>query len=738
MNKHLFAMSFLAGLFGLAWVGFGFINSSPLALVMTAVIIGFYVLGASELRQYRQATASLSAALAAIPDALPTLGPWLERLHPSLQNPVRLRVEGERSALPGPSLTPYLVGLLVMLGMLGTFLGMVITLKGTVFALEKTTDLQAMRAALAVPVKGLGLAFGTSVAGVIGSAMLGLMSALSRRERLLAAQVLDTRIATVLRPFTLAHQRQESLRALQAQSQDLPRLIDSMQSMMAQMESMGQQLNQRLLGNQEQFHQQTKTTYTELAQSVERSLRESLQSSAQAAGESIKPVMETALQGIAREAGLAHQRMAATVQEQVEGLSARFAVSANAAADTWHAAQNSQQQVNADLQAQLGATLAAYQDSFTQGAQHLAQTLAAYQESFEQRSQHMAQTLAESHARLQSGQAEREQTRQEAWTQSLRDTAQALGEQWRVRGEQTQAQQQALAESMLASVQAIAGQARDSQNATQQQTEAMLAQAQDLLRERLASEAQWLDQQRVGSEQLATLLRGELGALRDAEAARGQAAVERLSELQAALASHLTTLGTALEAPLSRLIEAAAEAPRSAAEVIAQLRQEISRSVARDNEVLDERSRILSTLNGLLDAINHASQQQREVIESLVTQAAGTLDSSSQAFAEQLQAQSDQLSGTAAQVTASTVEVASLAEALGLAVQSFGQANEKLIDNLQAIEAAMEKSQSRSDDQLAYYLAQAREIIDLSMSSQKAFVDELRRVPALPAAEEAR
>jgi hypothetical protein len=291
---------------------------------------------------------------------------------------------------------------------------------------------------------------------------------------------------------------------------------------------------------------------------------------------------------------------------------------------------------------------------------------------------------------------------------------------------------------MLASVQAIAGQARDSQNATQQQTEAMLAQAQDLLRERLASEAQWLDQQRVGSEQLATLLRGELGALRDAEAARGQAAVERLSELQAALASHLTTLGTALEAPLSRLIEAAAEAPRSAAEVIAQLRQEISRSVARDNEVLDERSRILSTLNGLLDAINHASQQQREVIESLVTQAAGTLDSSSQAFAEQLQAQSDQLSGTAAQVTASTVEVASLAEALGLAVQSFGQANEKLIDNLQAIEAAMEKSQSRSDDQLAYYLAQAREIIDLSMSSQKAFVDELRRVPALPAAEEAR
>ena len=89
--------------------------------------------------------------------------------------------------LPGPALTPYLVGLLVMLGMLGTFLGMVVTLNGAVFALEGTSDLQAIRSAFAAPIKGLGLAFGTSVAGVASSAMLGLMSALSRRERMQAA-----------------------------------------------------------------------------------------------------------------------------------------------------------------------------------------------------------------------------------------------------------------------------------------------------------------------------------------------------------------------------------------------------------------------------------------------------------------------------------------------------------------------------------------------------------------------
>jgi hypothetical protein len=102
------------------------------------------------------------------------------------------------------------VGLLVMLGMLGTFLGMVVTLNGAVFALEDTTDLPAIRSALAAPVKGLGLAFGTSVAGVAASAMLGLLSALSRRERMLTAQLLDTRIATVFRGFSLTQQRQET------------------------------------------------------------------------------------------------------------------------------------------------------------------------------------------------------------------------------------------------------------------------------------------------------------------------------------------------------------------------------------------------------------------------------------------------------------------------------------------------------------------------------------------------
>ncbi|RJG01028.1 DUF802 domain-containing protein [Noviherbaspirillum sedimenti] len=721
LNKHLFAAAFLLGALGVIWVGVGFIDSSFLALAMTAIIGAVYVFGALELRQFRQATATLADALAAIPESLANLADlagldkWLASVHPSLQNPVRLRIEGERVGLPGPTLTPYLVGLLVMLGMLGTFLGMAVTLKGAVFALEKTTDLQAMRSALAVPVSGLGLAFGTSVAGVAASAMLGLMSALSRRERMLAAQLLDTRIATVLRRFSLTHQRQETFKALQLQSQALPAVVDQLQAMMTQMADMnqqlGQQLSQRLLGNQEDFHSNVKGVYTDLARAVDQSLRESLSQSAQAAGESIKPVVEAAMSGIAREANLMHERMTEKVERQLDGLSARFGVTATTVAETWTAALSSHEQASAGIVASVGRSL----DAFTA--------------TFEQRSGALVATVGETYTSLQTAQAERDKQQQQSWTQSLETMAASLTRELQQTGAQTLSQQQQICDSLTRTAQDITDHAQASAGKTLAESTRLIASAEELMRSRIASEAQWIDQHRERMDQLASLLRAEIGALRDAEAARGNAAVERLGQLQTALASHLTTLGTALEEPIARLIQTASEAPRAAAEVIGQLRQEISNSVARDNELLEERSRIMATLNALLDAINHASLEQRAVIDSLVSSSATALDATASAFSDNVAIEAAKLSDSAAHVTSSAVDVASLSEAFGFAVHAFNEANDKLIASLQRIEGAMDKSMSRSDEQLAYYVAQAREIIDLSMTSQKEIFEELRQLP---------
>jgi hypothetical protein len=60
-------------------------------------------------------------------------------------------------------------------------------------------------------------------------------------------------------------------------------------------------------------------------------------------------------------------------------------------------------------------------------------------------------------------------------------------------------------------------------------------------------------------------------------------------------------------------------------------------------------------------------------------------------------------------------------------VHAFSQTNEQLMAQLQRIEQAMDKSMTRSDEQLAYYVAQAREIIDLSIDSQKDVLEALQR-----------
>jgi hypothetical protein len=365
-GRTVLAIAFALGLMTVVWVGAGFVGSSGIALAMTVAIGGVYVLGALEIRRFRTATSALAAALADVPQPLATLDDWLGRVHPALQHAVRLRIEGERVALPGLALTPYLIGLLVMLGMLGTFLGMVVTFKGAVFALEASTDLQAIRSVLAEPIKGLALAFGTSVAGVATSAMLGLMSAISRRERIGVARQLDAQIAAVFRPFSFVHQRQETFKALQVQAHALPDVAHQLQALMEQMERRDQQLNEQLLNRQEQFHREVTVAYTGLARSVEQSLNDSLSASARVAGESLKPVVESAMTAIAHESRRTHERVSEAVQMQLDGLSQRFSATAGTVADTWTAALQHQARSSEQLVNGLERSLEAFTSSFEQ------------------------------------------------------------------------------------------------------------------------------------------------------------------------------------------------------------------------------------------------------------------------------------------------------------------------------------------------------------------------------------
>ncbi|TFZ04797.1 DUF802 domain-containing protein [Ramlibacter rhizophilus] len=715
MSRIVFAAAFALGLAVVGWVGAGFVGTSVLALGMTLAIAATYLLGALELRRFRAATAALDTALAGLSQPPTELAPWVERLPQPLRQPVQARIEGERVPLPGPALTPYLVGLLVMLGMLGTFLGMVLTFQGAVFALERSTDLLAIRSALAAPIKGLGLSFGTSVAGVAASAMLGLMSALCRRERLEAVRRLDACIATVLRPFSRLRQREESARALQVQAHALPQLVDRVQALIEGVDRRHHALGEALAERQQSFHQEVKGAYTALAADVAASLRESLVAGARESGESLRPVLESALAGMAQESRRLHAQQVEAATRQVEALSAQFGATARGVTEGWQAALERQARAGDALAARLDASL----DGFAQ--RHAAQGEA------------LLQTLEESAAARQATLAASDRERLDGWREALAGMAEVLRTDWQRLGDETLAQQRAVCDTLERSAAQVSGQTTEHASRTLAELSRLLDQADALARARADSESRWSAEQAERMDQLAALWRSELSALRQEEAARGEAAVARLGELQAAVAGQLAQLGTALEAPMARLMQTAAEVPQAASELIARLRGEMQRITERDNLALDERKALLGDIGALLASLTRAAGEQREATEALLQSAAAAMDQAQERFAQALDQQGERARDTAVHVAASAVELASLGEAFQQGVSHFGAANEKLVDSLRRIDAGLQQSLARSDEQLAYYVAQAREVIDLSIASQQGIVEDLRRLRTTPA-----
>ncbi|QKH38455.1 DUF802 domain-containing protein [Achromobacter pestifer] len=1217
MSKYLTNLVvFLAGLAVVGWIGVGYAGTNPLALAVTLLIGVCYLGGALELLRYQQATSALTRALAGLSEAPGNLGSWLDQLPPSLRNAARLRIEGERAGLPGPALTPYLVGLLVLLGMLGTFLGMVVTLRGTGLALESATDLAAIRASLAAPVKGLGFAFGTSIAGVATSAMLGLLAALCRRERVRAAQLLDGKAATTLRVYSQGYQREESFKLLQRQAEvmqrqadALPTLVDQLQAMMNGMAQQNQALSERHMASQDAFQGKAEAAYSRLAAVMEQSMKESVSQSARSAGAALQPVVEATMASLSRETASLQDTVAQAVQRQLEGLTSGFQATTSNVAGIWNQALAGQQRASEALSQDLRASLDHFAQTFEQrsaalldsvssrleessgsmshawtqalsrqeqaseklagdnlqaltaaaasfeqhsasllrtlnqshtllqselasrdqqrlaawtdtlgamgatlrqeweqsGAQAaerqeaisatLAQTvrdiaaqaevqarllegvsarmeaaadgvsqqwasalarqeqageklagdnreaLAAAAATFEQHSAALLQTLDQSHTQLQAALASRDQERLAAWTGTLTAMAATLSQEWQQAGADTVARQQAASDTLAQTARDIAAQtqaqaglldsvsarletaagsvtqawtetqtrqeqvyaklagdnqqaletaaatfeqhsaallqtldqshaglqaalasrdqerlaawtatltamaaklgqeweqagtqaalrqlevndtlaqtARDLTSQTQAQagllesvsarletaatgvtqawTEAQARQEQAnaklagdnqqaletaaaAFEQHSAALLQTLDQSHAGlqaalasrdqerlaawtgtltamaaklgqeweqagtqaalrqlevndtlaqtardltsqtqaqagllesvSARLETAATGVTQAWTEAQARQEQAnaklagdnqqaletaaaAFEQHSaallhtleqsqtDLQTALAAKdearleawtgkLGTIADSLRAEweqtssytanqqqqicdtlaitaqdisaqtqasandtiaeIGRLVQAASEAPRAAAEVIGELRQKLSDSMERDNDMLEERNRLLETLGTLLDAVNHTAAEQRTAVDALVSSSAELLERVGTQFTEQAQAETGKLAEVAAQVASGAVEVASLGESFGTAVQLFGESNDKLVAHLQRIEAALDKSIARGDEQLAYYVAQAREVVDLSMVSQKQIIENLQQL----------
>jgi len=603
MSRLFFFFAFAIGLAVTAWIGQRFLGSDLLALSVTVIIAAVYTLGFVELMGFRSTTRKLQQKLSTTPESREQLTSWLSGLPEQVQFAVQRRIDGHFAALPSPQFTPYLVGLLVMLGLLGTFAGMIVTLSGAASALDGSTELSVIRSALAAPIAGLSLAFGTSIAGVAASAMLGLASTLSRRELLQVSRQLDKTLRQRLHHLSTDYQRQQAFKALESQAEALPQMATAMESMTARMEQLGLQLEQSLTRNQQEFHTTVGGHYQTLATSVAESLEKSLESSSRLAAERIEPVVTEAMTTLQSSAGKLQEDWAATTKQQLAELTDSFQKTTQEAGNNWQQNLLAQQQASAEHSKALQNTLQEYQSHFREESAKLATN------------------------------------------------------------------------------------------------------------------------QQQGLDALITRISEQLSQLHEQEATRGDAANERLAQLEATVTKHLTELGAGLEAPMTRLIETASETPKAAAQVISQLQSEMARNSERENQLLEERQRLVQELDSLLESQRNNADSQREAVDSLISGAGETLTGISERFNVLIQEQSQQLGKLGEDITGSSQEVGALSESFLAAVELFSASNTQLQENLAKIQKALDKAGSRHDEQLAYYVAQAREVIDLSVSSQKDVID---------------
>ena len=120
--------------------------------------------------------------------------------------------------------------------------------------------------------------------------------------------------------------------------------------------------------------------------------------------------------------------------------------------------------------------------------------------------------------------------------------------------------------------------------------------------------------------------------------------------------------------------------------------------------------------------------EQRAAIEHLVGSATAVLDRVGQQFADTVGAQSGRAEAMAEQAATSAAQLAQLGEAFQQGTAQLATSHEQLVQSLQRVEGAIGQSLARSDEQLAYYVAQAREVIDLSISAQQGIIEDLRRL----------
>ncbi len=215
----------------------------------------------------------------------------------------------------GLDFTTYLIGLVVLFGMLGTFLGLVETLSGARSLLTSNPDLESLRAGLLEPFAGLTRAFGTSIAGVSASGALGLSAVLVRRDADRVRQQFLAFVSHDWRDRTPEGQQQEALALLTQSSQLWPKAAETLGKALEKIELLGAKLDERSAQQKGASEALQKALVSQLERGINEGLLQSISQFADAmeqrAERSAERTLDVLKQGLDENAQALTARMAA-------------------------------------------------------------------------------------------------------------------------------------------------------------------------------------------------------------------------------------------------------------------------------------------------------------------------------------------------------------------------------------------------------------------------------------------
>lgn len=666
-----------------------------MAFGLTLVMGVALIVGLIELMFRAGQMARLSSGVAALPESPKSL----EDVNPELRAVLRSHLEHDPMPPRAPVFTPYLIGLLVMLGLLGTFLGLFETLRGAREALSASADIDTLRAGLSQPMGGLMRSFGTSAAGVASSAMLGLGAVLVRRASRRVDVLVHRVCAGKLTHLSAGRRQLGALEALAEQGKAFPGAAVALADAA------------KALGRLEEIQREADERAAERAAMLADKLSDRVQEGLADAAAKLDALRDD------------HEKAQTELRSDHEAAMARIDERLAQLAERWEQAHANAAEKNAASLEQVSERLQALRDAAADQDQALRGRHEEAAAALRDAATAVGNTLEERLGAL----AERAEVVAQRWEESQGAAADAQAKALRDAAVQVHdAAKEELREAAEAAAKATAPVLEAALGRTENQAAEHLASLREMLAGELAQQAN-RDQERAESlgevaqrveEELVkatSVVRERLAANVEADAAQQKRAEELLVHLEAATGRVADAAGRQVEA-LERFVE------------------------ANNERVQEQEERTQQRLEALLGRIGEGVRSQGQRLASLETALVERQERSASALADELKKQAeaigDSLSNTAglvneaaALVKGGGAELVAAVEMFVGAVDQHNAASQRWMDGLGMVDQKVEDAGTEAAvDILGQYLARTHELFDQQLGFQQELVERLQGI----------